>query len=61
LKLSDLAPVERDEVLLGRQALHAFRLRFQHPRTKEWIEAEAPLPSDMRTTLEALRTHRPAR
>ena len=52
---------EQDEVLIGRQALHAFRLRFRHPRTNEWIEAEAPLPPDMRRALEAIRTHRPLR
>ena len=52
---------EQDEVLISRQALHAFRLRFQHPRSGDWIEAEAPLPPDMRKTLEALRLHRPRR
>lgn len=64
VKLSELAsgiaPAE-DEVLIGRQALHAFRLRFQHPRTQQWIEAEAPLPPDMRRLLEALRKYRPVR
>jgi 23S rRNA pseudouridine1911/1915/1917 synthase len=63
-KLSDLVPHLReveDEVLIGRQALHAFRLRFRHPRTDQWIEAEAPLPADMRRALEALREHRPFR
>ena len=64
LKLSDLVaglPPGEDEVLIGRQALHAFRLRFRHPRTEQWIEAEAPLPADMRRVLEALRKHRPWR
>ena len=64
VRLSDLVPglpKERDEVLIGRQALHAFRLRFRHPRTGEWLEAEAPLPPDMRRLLEALRAHRPRR
>jgi 23S rRNA pseudouridine1911/1915/1917 synthase len=64
VKLSELAPdvpPDGDEVLISRQALHAFRLRFKHPRTEQWIEAEAPLPADMRRVLEALRTHRPAR
>jgi 23S rRNA pseudouridine1911/1915/1917 synthase len=63
-KLSDLVrplPSGEDEVLIGRQALHAFRLRFRHPRTDSWIEAEAPLPPDMRRVLEALRKHRPYR
>jgi 23S rRNA pseudouridine1911/1915/1917 synthase len=64
VRLSELVtgtPAERDEVLLGRQALHAFRLRFRHPRTNEWIEAEAPLAPDIRRVLEALRVHRPLR
>jgi 23S rRNA pseudouridine1911/1915/1917 synthase len=60
--LSDFVrDLEQDEVLIGRQALHAFRLRFQHPRTGGWIEAEAPLPPDMRRTLDVLREHRPRR
>src|SRR5262249_38975230 len=49
LKLSDLDPTidqAADEVLLGRQALHASRLRFFPPRLREMIEAEAPLPPD---------------
>lgn len=63
-KLSDVMPglpADQDEVLIARQALHAFRLRFKHPHTGEWVEAEAPLPSDMRRVLEALRLHRPIR
>jgi 23S rRNA pseudouridine1911/1915/1917 synthase len=64
LKASDLDPAiprTADEVLIERQALHAFRLRFRHPRTEQWIEAEAPLPPDMRRVLDRLRMHRPAR
>jgi 23S rRNA pseudouridine1911/1915/1917 synthase len=64
LKLSDIAagiPPGEDEVLIDRQALHAFRLRFRHPRAEQWIEAEAPFPADMRRALEALRKHRPLR
>ena len=61
LRLSDLAAdIEpaRDEVLLPRQALHAFRLRFQHPRTGRTLEVEAPLPPEFEHTLAALRQHR---
>jgi 23S rRNA pseudouridine1911/1915/1917 synthase len=61
LRLSDLTRnVEpgSDEVLLPRQALHAHRLRFLHPRTQRWIEAEASLPADMTRTLEVLRERR---
>ena len=31
-----------------RQALHAWRLRFKHPRTGKEMSLEAPLPADMR-------------
>jgi 23S rRNA pseudouridine1911/1915/1917 synthase len=64
LKLSDLVAdlaVEKDEALLTRQALHAHRLRFQHPRTNQIVEARAPLPPDFETTLGALRRYRPPR
>jgi 23S rRNA pseudouridine1911/1915/1917 synthase len=62
--LSDLVPnldPTQDELLLSRQALHAFRLRFQHPRTKQWLETEAPLPAEFQTTLAALRQYRVVR
>ena len=48
----------RVRVPFARQALHAFRLRFRHPRTDQWIEAEAPLPPDMRRVLDTLRIRR---
>jgi 23S rRNA pseudouridine1911/1915/1917 synthase len=62
-KRSDLVALEpeQDSVLLKRQALHAFRLRFRHPVKDSWLEVEAPLPADIRATLEALREHRPYR
>jgi 23S rRNA pseudouridine1911/1915/1917 synthase len=59
-RLSDLVPnleASRDEVLLPRQALHALRLRLVHPRTKEVVAVEAPLPPEFVRTLEALRKH----
>jgi 23S rRNA pseudouridine1911/1915/1917 synthase len=62
LRLSDLVPdlaPEADEVLMPRQALHASRLRFQHPRLRTFIEAEAPLPAEFQKTLAALRKYRP--
>jgi 23S rRNA pseudouridine1911/1915/1917 synthase len=61
-RLSDLSPdigPEADEVLLGRQALHASRLRFQHPHTQKVIQAVAPLPPDFQKTLTAMRQYRP--
>lgn len=45
-------------VLIGRQALHAFRLTFRHPVTERMMTFEAPLPEDMEYTLAALRRHR---
>lgn len=41
--------------LIARQALHAARLEFKHPRSGERVSFEAPLPEDMQRTLEALR------
>jgi 23S rRNA pseudouridine1911/1915/1917 synthase len=63
-RLSDLVAAlvpEKDEVLLARQALHAHRLRFQHPRTNQIVDARAPLPADFEKTLSALRQFRPVR
>ena len=33
--------------LMRRQALHAERLRFRHPRSGEWITVAAPWPDDL--------------
>ncbi len=44
--------------LLERQALHAHRLAFTHPRTGERVEFVAELPADMERTLAALRRWR---
>ena len=62
--LSDIIarlPQDQDRELIARQALHAFRLRFKHPRRGVWVEVEAPLPADMRAVLTALREYRPVR
>lgn len=57
-----LGEIRRDpsdtQVILGRQALHARRLKFTHPRTGKTVEIEAPLPADMTAVLEALRQWR---
>ncbi|WP_071187564.1 RluA family pseudouridine synthase [Trichormus sp. NMC-1] len=42
-------------VNLPGQALHAWRLRLQHPVTEDWIEATATLPHTLMTLLEILR------
>lgn len=60
LKLSDLIrglDPEKDELLLTRQALHAHKIRFKHPRRGDWLAVEAPLPPEFVRTLEALRRY----
>ncbi|GMR20532.1 MAG: 23S rRNA pseudouridine(955/2504/2580) synthase RluC [Gammaproteobacteria bacterium] len=39
---------------LKRMALHAERLRFQHPGTNEWMMQTAPMPDEMNTIVETL-------
>lgn len=36
-----------DDLGIGRQALHAFRLKFTHPTSGRVVEFEAPLPADL--------------
>ena len=38
-----------------RQALHAWRLAFEHPVTKDQVDFEAPLPDDLQNLLATLR------
>jgi 23S rRNA pseudouridine1911/1915/1917 synthase len=40
---------------LGRQALHAAILGFEHPRSGEFLRFESPLPNDLAALIEALR------
>ncbi len=52
-----LAPQDSDaEIVLERQALHAHRLEFVHPKTDEHMAFEAPMPADMQYVLEVLKT-----
>jgi RluA family pseudouridine synthase len=51
---------DRQRLLLGRQCLHAWRLRFEHPGTGEPCEIEAPLPADMRNLAQRLGIPLPA-
>lgn len=46
-----------DQVLLGRQALHALCIKLAHPSSGRPLEIQAPLPSDMQATIEALQSH----
>ena len=39
---------------LERQFLHAWRLRFEHPRSGEKMQLEAPLADDLQTILDHL-------
>jgi 23S rRNA pseudouridine1911/1915/1917 synthase len=43
-------------IRMGRQALHAYRLGFIHPKTGEKVQFESPLPKDMKETWECLRS-----
>ncbi|MGE0213420.1 MAG: RluA family pseudouridine synthase [Parvibaculaceae bacterium] len=49
-------PLDAREALeaLGRQALHARMLGFEHPRTRRKMRFEAPLPQDFSNLLNAL-------
>jgi 23S rRNA pseudouridine1911/1915/1917 synthase len=47
---------ESTEPLIARHALHAFRLAFQHPKTNERMEFEAPMAPDMVAALSALQS-----
>lgn len=38
---------EAEHHLIPRQALHAYKISFVHPRTKERMTVEAPMPEDM--------------
>jgi 23S rRNA pseudouridine1911/1915/1917 synthase len=52
-------PVRLAAAAIGRQALHAWRLTFAHPRTGRRVELEAPIPDDLGRALDVLRA-RPA-
>jgi len=41
---------------MNRQALHAHRLAFEHPRTGERVKFVSPIPQDMKDLLEWLRS-----
>ena len=52
------ARVRAAEAALGRQAVHAWRLAFPHPRTGRRRAFEAPPPGDLRAAVAALRERR---
>jgi 23S rRNA pseudouridine1911/1915/1917 synthase len=44
-----------DELILNRQALHAAKLSFFHPKTREPMTLEAPLAEDIKKVVELLK------
>jgi 23S rRNA pseudouridine1911/1915/1917 synthase len=48
----------RAAAALGRQALHAWKLAFDHPRTGKRLRFEAPVPEDLQRALGVLRAAR---
>lgn len=44
-----------NEHLINRQALHAYSLEFEQPRTKEKLKFKAEIPKDMKDLIEKLR------
>ena len=48
-------PAQAALAALGRQALHAYRLAFEHPDTREFLEFESKLPADLATLEAALK------
>ena len=51
----DVAYAGRGPRIFARQALHAWKLAFIHPRTNDLVAFESPMPEDFRGLLEALR------
>jgi 23S rRNA pseudouridine1911/1915/1917 synthase len=56
-------PLEGDPVyagkarrIFGRQALHAWKLVFAHPRTGKPVRCESPMPADFEALLEVVST-----
>jgi 23S rRNA pseudouridine1911/1915/1917 synthase len=46
---------EQIDQTINRQALHAYKLGFTHPGTRQWIEFTADLPDDMNRVINRLR------
>jgi 23S rRNA pseudouridine1911/1915/1917 synthase len=62
LLLSELKPrykmkADGEKPLIGRPALHAWRLNLKHPVTGEDLKLEAPLPKDLTVGLKYLRQY----
>jgi 23S rRNA pseudouridine1911/1915/1917 synthase len=59
-RLAPEDPLRRAAAAVGRQALHAERLAFDHPRTGRRLAFAAPPPADFEAALSALRAAFPA-
>lgn len=60
LTVGDLNRSDDETMLLDRQALHAFKISFDHPTSGERIELSAPLADDIAKALDVLQQLRPA-
>ena len=59
INLKQLNPrCEEDSMLLDRQALHAFKITFDHPVSKERMTIQADLPEDIQRTILAIEKYR---
>lgn len=57
-RLPEGDPVRAAAAAVGRQALHAARLAFEHPRSGKRVTFEAPIPADLERALRLLRAAR---
>lgn len=57
LTLADVSgrPADSEITLIDRQALHARRIRFEHPVTNAPLDFTSPVPEDMNSVIAALR------
>lgn len=53
--LGDTLYGDEDNNIIARQALHAYKLTFPHPRTDKIIELSTDLPEDIKNLIEILR------
>lgn len=54
----DLTGTGGEDPLLTFQALHAFKIEFNHPISEKRMELEAPLPDHLQRIVDMLRQHR---
>ena len=55
------APEEEHEPLINRQALHAYELEFEHPRTRQMVHYQAKIPADMMRLIDKFRWKKESR